>query len=484
MHTPVSAAHLDISAALEHQRAGSNFQDLGYGFFGHCWLAIFIVTQIMAWIVLPIEQEYDNAGEFTVGARIKHSVKENVKMYVILGIVAIALMSYIVFLKNDYAPLGIMSLCLAAANAFGLFLLVIFLSCGLVGVPRCLWRMADVSYMLRTKYFEAVNLDENFEIARLELTEMRIECVSLDPRVAETEKPLLSGIIEQIDLVAKTIPLTGGAKPEDLRGRLDMDQLLIEVSSRVKIGIKRLTRLRYQWQKLVGDCILYDNLVNGRFGNVSDPKRLYWVNIHKPLFRLLAICCRILTMLVLWCELIVPFQTVSIVANMSVIQMAVVDPTFGFFGSFIFLGYMAGVSYWTIFEFKALDGLTLVRGHSDGASLCFTATFLMRLILPLCYNFLWISNLTDPAALVTYSSMFGSMNVVDFLGEWFNRFIPIFIPIMVALIETKFWDILLEQLGIDRTDPGDLDNEVAMNRVQDGKQIVSQKSRVDLAAVL
>lgn len=51
-----------------------------------------------------------------------------------------------------------MPLLLAASNAFGMFLVVIFLSHGLVGVPKALWREKKLEIKLKQRQFNAVGL--------------------------------------------------------------------------------------------------------------------------------------------------------------------------------------------------------------------------------------------------------------------------------------------------------------------------------------
>jgi len=52
----------------------------------------------------------------------------------------------------------LMPLLLAASNAFGMFLVVIFLSHGLVGVPKALWREKKLEIKLKQRQFNAVGL--------------------------------------------------------------------------------------------------------------------------------------------------------------------------------------------------------------------------------------------------------------------------------------------------------------------------------------
>ncbi len=62
-----------------------------------------------------------------------------------------------------------MPLLLAASNAFGMFLVVIFLSHGLVSVPRALWREKKMEIKLKQRQFNAVGLARKKDKAIQEL---------------------------------------------------------------------------------------------------------------------------------------------------------------------------------------------------------------------------------------------------------------------------------------------------------------------------
>merc|ERR1719333_1427518 len=83
---PFPLLALDVDAALESVDAGRT-ESYVDSWISVWWMLIFFATQVMAWVVLPILQEYDGAGQFTPGARFKHAIKENVRMYIVLGIV-------------------------------------------------------------------------------------------------------------------------------------------------------------------------------------------------------------------------------------------------------------------------------------------------------------------------------------------------------------------------------------------------------------
>lgn len=121
------------------------------------WRGIYYSIQILTWLLLPVAQEYETAGEFTVRARLRTAIVNNLIIYGIFAVLGALFLLYL-YLKDqlhvqELAPLG-----MAASNAFGMFLVVIFLSHGLVAVPRALWREKKMEIKLKQKQFNAVGL--------------------------------------------------------------------------------------------------------------------------------------------------------------------------------------------------------------------------------------------------------------------------------------------------------------------------------------
>lgn len=63
---------------------------------------------------------------------------------------------------------------LAASNAFGMFLVVIFLSYGLTAIPRELWRNKNYKLKLKKLQFDASDLTRKKAVA-LEELELRVK---------------------------------------------------------------------------------------------------------------------------------------------------------------------------------------------------------------------------------------------------------------------------------------------------------------------
>ena len=103
--------------------------------------------------VYPIMQTYSMTGEFTFGEKMQTSVKSNLLLYSVMGAVLVVVGIFTI-IKLHISPQNIPDTIAAAANAYGLFLLIAMLGHGLVNVPRRLWRRSRRELNLKRYFFD------------------------------------------------------------------------------------------------------------------------------------------------------------------------------------------------------------------------------------------------------------------------------------------------------------------------------------------
>lgn len=52
------------------------------------WQFLYWTIYVLSWIIIPIAQEYEAAGDFTISMKLKRSLKRNAFFYIILGFVS------------------------------------------------------------------------------------------------------------------------------------------------------------------------------------------------------------------------------------------------------------------------------------------------------------------------------------------------------------------------------------------------------------
>lgn len=451
------------------------------------WYAIVAATYIMGWAVLPVSQSYTEVGGFSRRQKFISAVKTNLKLYAICLIVLVVIFGYVVFLKGAYNSVSnILKLAISLANAWGLILLVLFMSSGLVGVPKMLWRNSDAVRMLHRCYFAAVDIQEDLDIAAMELAEIKAELMTIHPLVAEEHKSCWSQMMEMIVNADRDIPhyhfASARVKPVTGGNHTDVSLKHLEgLHERVKYSIKIALRMNHLWGSTIGNCVFYDHLIRG-VNTTNNPVKRIWFTIRGIVFKGVAACATVLTILVLWSELVLPFQSLT-TKQLSIIAL-VVDSKFELIGSMIFMFYMAYCSYWAILQLRVFDVYVMLPGISDNSSLCFSATFLTRLIMPLCFNFLLISDLVSSNTDVMYGHVYRrNMDVSMVFGSWLNQYLPLFIPVVSALVLAKLVDRLLVVVGVGVHSPDDLMSDTVRERIEDGRRLVEHAIGQPLTAL-
>jgi hypothetical protein len=99
------------------------------------WNLFYWVTFVMCWAVLPFLSEYVTAGEFTTKGKVMRSIINNLIFYAIAGFFFLIFMGYL-YMKDAFKDITLKGFIIALANAWGLFLIIIFMSHGLVSVPK------------------------------------------------------------------------------------------------------------------------------------------------------------------------------------------------------------------------------------------------------------------------------------------------------------------------------------------------------------
>jgi LMBR1-like membrane protein len=143
--------------------------------------SLFIFWKTVYWISFniqmfsnPVMAGYWRSGGFTPKRRLKDGVMENVVFYAQVGVPSVLFIIYAIFgLRIPVTML--LDLAIPAMNAFGLILLVLLLSYGLVEIPRDLWFSSNVEWRLRYIESTVPSLKEHcvdseaevYEVARI-----------------------------------------------------------------------------------------------------------------------------------------------------------------------------------------------------------------------------------------------------------------------------------------------------------------------------
>jgi hypothetical protein len=105
-------------------------------------------TQLLTWIFLPLHQLYADAGDFTVRARLRTSIKENALFYAVLGVLGLVGMIVLVVTKG-VSIAGIASGAVALSLSFSIATGVFLMGYGLSEIPRVWWLRSSLDARTR-----------------------------------------------------------------------------------------------------------------------------------------------------------------------------------------------------------------------------------------------------------------------------------------------------------------------------------------------
>ncbi|CAD2218252.1 LMBR1 domain-containing protein 2 [Angomonas deanei] len=453
------------------------------------WLTIFATTYISAWITLPIVQMLTIVGDFTWQKRLKSSVILNLKLYAVIIVLIVLVFFFILFLKGALHSLkSVVKIGLALANSWGLFMLLIFMPAGLVGVPRMLYKYADPRKLLRRRLFESVDIQDDLDLASMDLAAIKSELMTIDPLVSEENRPHLSEMLEAISVADRDIPLYHIAaqrvkvKPSENRDDVSLEHL-VALNARLKRSIVVVGRANYRWNKTVKDCHSLDEMIRGVKETNNSFKKV-WFSVRTYVYWFGCITCGFLTILILWSELTLPFR------QMAGVPLGLVEVIMGssihFVASIVFLFYMAYCAYWAAFQFKVFDIYVVYPSIADNASLCFNMVFLVRLLMPLCFNFLLISNLSTADNVdVQYGYVYRrNMDIGELFGTVANQYLPMVIPFLAIVVLLNLTQRILSLVGIEVHNPNDVESPPVRQRIEDGRKLVEHALGFELVSVV
>ncbi|KAG5473046.1 hypothetical protein CUR178_02962 [Leishmania enriettii] len=467
---------VDIDASLASQSNPSQRQN----WMRPIWITIFAVTYFCAWVSLPLAQMYTEVGEFTVKGRLLHSIKLNLILYAVIIVIVLAALGYFVVITSSYSSLSnVMKVVISLANAWGLLILTLFMPAGLVGVPRMLWRCADAKRLLRHRLYEATDIQEDLDLAAMDLAAIKAELIGIDPQVSEENRPHLAFMLELISAADREIPMYHIAalrvKTAPSTDRNDVSLLHLEtLNQRLKKAIKIANRANYRWISTVRECDSLDQIVRGVKSTNNCLKRM-WFPIRRHVYYTGCFLCSVLTVFILWSELTMPLRDWA-GRPLGVIEL-VMRSSIHFIGSVVLLFYMAYCAYWAAFQFKVHDVYVVYPSIADNASLCFNETFLVRLLMPLCFNFLLISGLSSTASEtrvdVAYGHVYRSnMDIGLLFGSYVDKLLPLVFPFISAIVFFQLTQQVLSVVGIEVHNPNDVENPAVRQRIIDGRKLV------------
>ncbi|XP_044287117.1 G-protein coupled receptor-associated protein LMBRD2 isoform X1 [Varanus komodoensis] len=475
------------------------------------WRVVYWTSQFLTWILLPFMQSYARSGGFSIAGKIKTALIENAIYYgtylLIFGafLIYVAINPNISLQWNQLQTIGI-----AAANTWGLFLLVLLLGYGLVEIPRSHWNGAKKGYLLMKTYFKVAKLMTEKADAEENLEDIMEEVRKVNESI-KYNHPLR----KCVDTVLKKCPPEYQERMgrnmddyEDFEERPNTyptEKSLAKLHKQVIYSVQRHRRTQVQWQILLEQAFYLEDVAKNEtsathqfvhtFQSQEPENKIiqylytptvewYWECLLRPWFhRILAIILATFSIIVVWseCTFFSPKPVLSLFAVF--IQLA--RDNYNYFyieiACFFTIFFLSICVYSTVFRIRVFNYYYLASHHqTDAYSLLFSGMLFCRLTPPLCLNFLGLTHMDSafsqrPADQQTaYTSIMGSMKVLSFIADGFYIYYPMLVVILCIATYFSLGTRCLNLLGFQQFMG---DNEMTSDLVDEGKELIRREKR-------
>ena len=362
------------------------------------------------------------------------------------------------FSGDDSSFSGFIIFCM---NAYGLILIVLFLSYGIVAVPKKYFGMKSFSFRKKYVYWKVYSRETVFEDKKFNLEELAATAIALSKKIKKEEHQKYIQIIldkcpqefkDKARSYATADILDSSYKP-DLKS-------LIKLNKNMKKGIEDYERAQWSLNESLTEAVWLEDIDNStpatfdsRVGGSLMKYQLYrsfiwrWEKIIKPIIWFISfIIFTIFSLIIVAGEVSIYFFDMKT----SFIQGLFVNNLNNFILTLIViripLGYLCFCTFYGLFHIKLFGMYALHSNHhTDSFSLNFSASLLTRLAPPLWFNFILLAKLKG----TIFETFMGEMKWVPVLGVSFQQLFPIVLVVLAAFNILNVWGTLLKLIGLD-----------------------------------
>eukprot|EP00792_Barthelona_sp_PAP020_P004480 TRINITY_DN2157_c0_g1_i2.p1 TRINITY_DN2157_c0_g1~~TRINITY_DN2157_c0_g1_i2.p1 ORF type:complete len:551 (-),score=86.02 TRINITY_DN2157_c0_g1_i2:382-2034(-) len=431
-----------------------------------CWWIIYWFQFCMVWFIVPFQQDFANAPDFSKGARALTSLRINALFYMILlliSVAAILLVLYLGFLSSQ----NIIGVVMALSNVWALFLIIITLSYGLIDIPRRLWRRSECKIAQKKLEMKCMPRHEKMLDAAAELEALKPEAYEFFERAMCThrfEEPLKQMRSKLTDFsFPDSSAISENRRKMSLKAKRDAYhditlEKLVELNSKCISSILKARKAETEWNKLVKRWMKLEALQEEDFGvactlgNVKGKKKIllfkFQRKYQKYLLKGLSIICILLSTIVVFSELtmflpwdVQPLRYLYMRLDSRIMALFLI------YGPFLI--YMALCSYYPLLRLKIFDFYNITKGNTDPSSMLYLGSYFLRLIVPLTWNFTAI--ITGPESkdtLTAFQLVMGIMDVTPALGQRINAYFPLAMLLVLILVYSEAVQRCLSRMNL------------------------------------
>ncbi|KAI3639617.1 hypothetical protein MIR68_002311 [Amoeboaphelidium protococcarum] len=441
-------------------------------FLWAAWRSIYWTMFLLTFVIVPLIQAFCDSGYFSAYERFKKAVRVNVIYYVVIGGLGIVGIIILWTTGGINDPNALLNLAMTAANLFGLSLVILLLSNGLIEVPRSLWHSGNRARMLRYMEFQAPKIKDQLNDAQVEYNDLlkEIKAIAAKTRFHDDNRKYVDVVMSQVetDAAVESSFVNNNSDQSDSQnqygGNDDQHSLgsplevsvtdmvtLARLNKEIKRARREKERCEYEWNELCEQAFFLQDILGGRIHpnsrwrlpasapvalhQFSQKLQYFWYCIVSSyVLRLAALVFGAVSLIIVWSELVyvVPNIVLSIVGlifNNAGVSYATVE-----WFSCIFMLYMLACCIYSLFKVKIFNMYALhPNHHSSDVSMCWFTSQMCRITFPLCYNFMAMAIGSDQDTLFygrqpIFSQLMGKMKL-----EGLQFYVPILVSVVTGL---------------------------------------------------
>ncbi|XP_055017544.1 G-protein coupled receptor-associated protein LMBRD2B-like isoform X2 [Boleophthalmus pectinirostris] len=469
------------------------------------WRVVYWTSQFLTWLLLPFMQSYAQSGAFSRMGKIKTALIKNAIYYGTYLVIFVSLLIYVVIhLKWKFKFRELQTVCITAANTWGLFLLVLLLGYGLVEIPRSCWLSSNPTYLLNKTYFKVAKMAIEKAAAEEDLADVMEEVAAVHQSVNSN-----NSLRKRVDTIISKCP---AVYQEEMTREIDGSPVshvtpsvggLVTLHKKVILCVQRSNRVLVQWPLLLNQAFHLEDVSKSKASPVryfmhsfdSDQPagwvqkflytpsvEWYWECVLKQVFyKMVAVLLCLLSVTVVWSECTF-FSTKPVLSLFAVfVQTAEKHYNYICIEMVCFVGilFLCVCVYSTVFSIRFFNYYYLVPHHqTDSYSLLFSGMLFCRLTPPLCLNFLGLihmdSSVSQQIIPTSYTSVMGSMSLLSFISNGFYIYYPMLILLLCFATYYNFGSRCLNLLGFHQYIS---DDEITSDLVDEGKDLIRRERR-------
>lgn len=412
------------------------------------WNTINACVLVSSWIILPLVSSYNDSGEFTILSKLWYSIKDNTIVYISISIPLAICMIYLI-VKDGMTATNIFDAVIAASNTWGLTIYIIYLGYGIVNVIKNCYH--KISY---NKHMDLLAVDVNAKSNKMyDMYDAMQESIN---SVNNLEISSNSELNRYVQIVVSKIPLVDH-QFNNIFTSSDSDN--VTKKELVKIHTKLLKNVRkFIQHKTAYDVSLLDGVKYNKFMNQKLEKfnHMIYLIVFPICYSICAIYLTAFSFLFIWSQITdtIYNTNIDVFALFTSVLIRTTDLQMVFY-------------FFVISSFFVISLFTFHGINNYEYSLMTTSKMKIRLIIPLCLNFLNVCKSND----TVFGQTIGKYTLLTFVQK-FELYYPILLLIVCLLALFKVVDKLICKFGLSDVL---LISEANLENIQDGMSMIKRE---------